>query len=226
MDRQEQFGIKGDGINSGQDETTKRKRQESPISFGGTHGGTVASTMEFVRVFMDDANRKSDAMSQLREKVTMLEVAEHARQLAEKEAKIQRLHGELTALQTASKQSYLTEDERAGAAAAVQEASEQRVIAGAVAVDLRRMTLLKEVIVCVVCWYVVLFAWWDPEYCDVLCRRWKRDWCIWRQRMTRSWRPSCRRSTASMQSSFRLRMRIAPLSYRSRTTNAPPSSTP
>ncbi len=112
--------------------------------------------MEFVRVFMEDANRKIDTVSQLREKVAMLEsekqlyaletrVTDYAKQLVDKDTEIQRLLGELAAARLPSGQSHQTENERANATTAVQEALDQRRIAAAAVEALREMTVQHEV---------------------------------------------------------------------------------
>ncbi len=119
---------------NGQDDRAKRKRQHSPTALGGNHGGMGDSAMEFLRAVMEDANRKNDAVSQLREKVVILEsekrmsvlevrVAEHANQLAVKDAEISLLLGDKTT--------------------AEREASEQRRIAETAATKLREAEQLK-----------------------------------------------------------------------------------
>jgi hypothetical protein len=124
-----------DGVQpSGQHDRNKRPRQWSPVSSGGSGMCMDASAVDFVRTIMEDASRKHDAVTQLREKVAILEaekrlsvlevrVAEHANQLAAKDAENSRLLGDKTT--------------------AEREASEQRRIAETAATKLREAEQLK-----------------------------------------------------------------------------------
>jgi hypothetical protein len=95
-----------------------------------------ASAVDFMRQLMENADRKHDVMSDLREKVALLtmekkvmeadagkQAAEHARQLAAKDAENSRLLGDKTT--------------------AEREASEQRRIAETATTKLREAEQLK-----------------------------------------------------------------------------------
>ena len=96
-----------------------------------------ASAVDFVRTIMEDASRKHDAVTQLREKVAILEsekrlsvlevrAAEHANQLAIKDAEIGRLVGDKTSAEReASEQRRIAEE-----AATKQREAEQLKVGG------------------------------------------------------------------------------------------------
>ena len=111
------------------DHRPKRQRQCSPdrLSGGGSNGGGVdASAFDFMRHLMENADRKHDVMSELREKVALLTVEKR----------------------------IVEADAGRRVAAAERESSEQREIASTAAVNLREMTRLKEVIMHVCCFLV------------------------------------------------------------------------
>lgn len=139
---------------SGQQGRSKRKRKPaaSPPPTTGTGGfgagggrgcGMDASAVDFMRSLMEKVDKKHDVMSELREKVALLTVekkmmeteaaknaSELANRLADNDAELGRLRGELAASRTAAASGF--------------------------AADLRDMTLLKEVVARVFCSEFVL----------------------------------------------------------------------